>query len=477
MKFFINVISNIINGSANAIFALVLPPLLISKMSLEEYALWSYCLQTGALIGYLNLGVQTAVGRYVALYKENLDNVNLINVINVADKILYFMFLLGLFISCLLYFNINSLIEINQVDLLLIAPKIILIVSVGYCFSLLLNSYLGYFIGIRSNHVPMWINLISKIILGILVVFYVERGLLFISYLFLSVNIITYLTSIILWKQTEVNKSSNKSDVYKDKMSFIKFCLALAVWNLGMLLVTGLNSTIVGYFSFIDVAYFTIANGLILAMIGFFSTGMNPLIQVFTSFFSKGENENISFLIVFLNKLLSFIILFFYVIYNSIDDVFFNAWLSEGFSNPVKNYASLLVIGMCIRILNIPYALALISTGNQRKALAGALLEGVSNIFLGVVFCYFINVHYIALSMIISTVIATSYNLLINVKRTSNDIPLKKKDFLCIESLLLLLSLITFEYFYISLIFLVFSFCAFIITFKQYGRKARDLIT
>lgn len=43
------------------LFALVLPPLLLHKMSLDEYSLWSYCLQTGALIGYLNLGVQTAV--------------------------------------------------------------------------------------------------------------------------------------------------------------------------------------------------------------------------------------------------------------------------------------------------------------------------------------------------------------------------------------------------------------------------------
>jgi len=146
MKFLFNALSNIINGSANAIFALVLPPLLITKMSLEEYALWSYCLQTGALIGYLNLGVQTAVGRYVALYKEKNDNESILNVIRTADRILYLMFFIGILASIMLSLNIQYLVKISQQDLVLLAPDVILIVSIGYCVSLLLNSYAGYFV-------------------------------------------------------------------------------------------------------------------------------------------------------------------------------------------------------------------------------------------------------------------------------------------------------------------------------------------
>ncbi|WP_345859450.1 hypothetical protein [Shewanella algae] len=477
MKFLINAISNIINGSANAIFALVLPPLLLNKLTLEEYALWSYCLQTGALIGYLNLGVQTAVGRYVALYNSRENPENILDVIKTANKILYAMFFLGLLVSFGLFFNIENLVEISQPDLVNIAPKVIFFVSLGYCCSLLLNSYSGYFIGVRENHVPMWINLLSKVLLGFLIVYFSEKGLLFLSLIFLIVNFFTYILSFALWKKESISKYVKTFKAYAEKKSFIKFCLALSVWNLGMLLVTGLNSTIVGYFSFIDVAYFTIANGLVLAIIGFFSTGMNPLIQVFTSFFSKGEYVNLSFLIIFLNKLLSFAILLFYVIYNSVDDIFFRNWLNGDFSTPVSEYAALLVIGMCIRILNIPYSLALIATNNQNKALAGALLEGVSNVLLGLAFCYFINVRYIVLSMIISTVMATAYNLMVNIKRTSTDIPLTKIDFICFESVLLLLSLIAFEHFYLQIIFLFLSFWSFFITAKKYGGEAYDLIS
>ncbi|HHQ4654331.1 TPA: hypothetical protein ACSPZZ_003594, partial [Aeromonas hydrophila] len=86
IKFGINALSNIINGSANAIFALVLPPLLLHKMSLDEYSLWSYCLQTGALIGYLNLGVQTAVGRYVALYIQENNLIKIVKTIKIANN-------------------------------------------------------------------------------------------------------------------------------------------------------------------------------------------------------------------------------------------------------------------------------------------------------------------------------------------------------------------------------------------------------
>lgn len=436
IKFITNAVANIINGSANAVFALVLPPLLLQRMSLDEYSLWVYCLQTGALIGYLNLGVQTAVGRYVALYDGNKGNV--LKTIKLANKILYGMFFIGIAIAIALGFFINDLVQISDENLQGLASKIIIIVSAGYAVSLLMNSYFGYFIGLRKNHIPMWVNLISKIILGILVVSLASHGLLTVSVVFLIVNIATTLVSFLLWRFTvpleqSMLSAQDKSD-YKNKKQFIHFCIGLSVWNLGMLLVNGMNTSIVGYYSFNDVAYFAMANGIVMALVGFVSTGLNPLIQVFTSQYAKGDCETSVKIIYASTRVLSLFMLLAFIFYFAVRDVFLFTWLQHDYAVHVGSFIDFLIISACIRVLNIPYALALIATGNQNKALLGALVEGLINITLGIVLCSTLGAKYITVAMIISSIVATLYNVLVNVSFTGKDIPIKKLRLFSFES-------------------------------------------
>lgn len=441
IKFGINALSNIINGSANAIFALVLPPLLLHKMSLDEYSLWSYCLQTGALIGYLNLGVQTAVGRYVALYIQENNLIKIVKTIKIANNLLLKMFLLGVAVSIALSFFINDLIKIDNILLREEASIVALIVSLGYTVSLLTNSYFGYFIGIRKNHIPMWLNLISKIVLGIAIVAVAKHGIIFMGLTFLIVNLITVLLSIIYWKKSFSIRNELSGVCHEDSGPFVRFCLSLAVWNLGMLLVNGMNTSIVGYFSFRDVAYFTIANGLVMALFGFLSSGLNPLIQIFTGFHANDDKEKLANIVVIITKLLAVVMLIAFSVYHVLRDYLLEYWMSTEYSYPVGEFIDTLIVATCIRALNIPYALALIATENQSKALFGALLEGVTNIILGIVFCSIYGVHAIVYAMIISSVIATLYNIIINLKLTFIDIPILKFRFFSLEIILLLLSI------------------------------------
>jgi len=119
-----------------------------------------------------------------------------------------------------------------------------------------------------------------------------------------------------------------------------------------MLLVTGMNSTIVGYYSFSDVAYFTIANGLVMALIGFVSAGLNPLIQVFTGMHANNKSKNIAAVIVHLNNVLSFLMLLFFIMYHSVNDFIFTNWLTSEYVGPVSDFVNLLIISACVRVLN-----------------------------------------------------------------------------------------------------------------------------
>src|SRR5581483_12465590 len=68
-----NAIANLGRGSAAAMVALLLPPILIRHMSPAGYAAWVLALQVVAYVAYLDFGLQTAVGRYIAFANEKKD--------------------------------------------------------------------------------------------------------------------------------------------------------------------------------------------------------------------------------------------------------------------------------------------------------------------------------------------------------------------------------------------------------------------
>src|SRR5437868_3402156 len=65
-----NGIANLSRGSASALVAFLLPPVLIRNMPTASYAIWVLVLQTAAYVGYLDFGLQVAIGRYIAYANE-----------------------------------------------------------------------------------------------------------------------------------------------------------------------------------------------------------------------------------------------------------------------------------------------------------------------------------------------------------------------------------------------------------------------
>ncbi len=93
-RFAKNAMANLGRGSAAAVVALLLPPVLIRHMPPESYAAWVLVLQVVAYVGYLDFGLQTAVGRYIAFANEKKDTKWRDGIFSSA--------LLGLFLAALL---------------------------------------------------------------------------------------------------------------------------------------------------------------------------------------------------------------------------------------------------------------------------------------------------------------------------------------------------------------------------------------
>jgi O-antigen/teichoic acid export membrane protein len=72
-RFIKNARANLCRGGAAAVVAILLPPVLVRHMDPADYAVWVLVLQVVAYVGFLDFGLQTAIGRYIAFSTEKND--------------------------------------------------------------------------------------------------------------------------------------------------------------------------------------------------------------------------------------------------------------------------------------------------------------------------------------------------------------------------------------------------------------------
>src|ERR1700761_9255112 len=66
--------SNVVRLVLSMLVSLVLPPFLVHHMPPAEYSAWVLILQLSTYVGLLDLGMQTAIGKFVAEYDAAQDH-------------------------------------------------------------------------------------------------------------------------------------------------------------------------------------------------------------------------------------------------------------------------------------------------------------------------------------------------------------------------------------------------------------------
>ena len=87
--------SNLVRVLLSMLVSLVLPPFLVHRMSPAEYSAWVLILQLSGYVYMLDLGLQTAIGKFVAEYDAKGDREASHRIISTSFTILAFAAALG----------------------------------------------------------------------------------------------------------------------------------------------------------------------------------------------------------------------------------------------------------------------------------------------------------------------------------------------------------------------------------------------
>lgn len=409
-----NSIANIINGFSNVILGIIISPFLLSTLTIEQFSVWSLSLQSGLFISILGFGGQIAVGRFISLAKAKNEEKEVIACLQNSFFIAIVSFILSILILTLFFISFDYFLPQIKGD----ANKYaFFIVSFTFCLGLLPNTFIGYFVGIERNDITATVNLLSRLLLGVIVIITSRYGLLFMSISYLVVNSISYLAIYLIFKIYE--KRTIRPKINKNIKALLVFCFGLLIWNIAQFFISGIGGFIVGKYDFEQLAYYMLAMTLINACIGVIGAIINPIIQPIVKLNAQKRFNDVDTMILDLSMMISLSTIIITIMSHYLSFSILTLWVGHEKAIYINNIFNYLLVAFIIRLIISPYGMKLISNNEQLRISHYPLAEGLINLTLSFVLVKKYGAIGIAYSTIIAAIIVMIFYMIKYIKECS----------------------------------------------------------
>jgi O-antigen/teichoic acid export membrane protein len=410
-----NAIANLGRGGISAIVALLLPPFLTRSLSHDAFGAWSLVLQLAAYVGYFDFGIQTAIARFVAYSTERGDFEYRNRIVSTAFTLLAIsggIALLG--ISILVIFMPEIFRQINGS---MVGDIRLALFLVGGSLALCLPSstFAAIFVGLQRNEIPAAIISLPRLIGAALVVVVVRfgGGLPSMAAVIASANFLTFALQYMAYRRwvpgIRIALSNFSSLIIRE---MVDYCFSLTVWGVGLLLVTGLDLTIVGAYRFGEVAYYALAATLVTFFNGLFGAIFGAMGSTAAVMHARGDGLGLGRLVSTTTRIGMLLLLA-----SGLPLIFgaqhiLSFWVGTAYAQHAVPLLQLLVFANILRTCVSPYIIAMISTGEQRRIIFVPLIEGVVNLVGSLIAGYYWGAIGVAFGTLLGSFVSIGGHLL-----------------------------------------------------------------
>lgn len=417
-----NAAANVVRGGAAAMMALILPPFLARLMRTDSYGAWLLILQLSAYVGYLDFGIQTAVGRFVAHANEQGDAEGRDRIINTSLAVLTVAGAIACAVSVVMALLVPYIFW--QMPLFLVRDVRIALVLVASSLAIGLPAsvFNGIFVGLQRFEVPAVIVGGSRILSAVLLIAVVKWGgnLTWMAFAVAAVNLASYSVQFLMYrKMVSGVHFSSKLISRKAGRELFDYSLSLTVWSFAMLLISGLDVTLVGYFQFEAVVYYAVVATLITFLTGLQNALFSALIPATAVRHARGESRELGRMMVTATRYGTFILLLTGIPLILGARTVLTVWVGSSYAMHGSRILQILVGANVLRLVAVPYVATLMGTGQQRLVIFTPIIEGCSNLAVSVVAGHFFGALGVAFGTLFGSLVGVGGHIFYNMRRTA----------------------------------------------------------
>jgi O-antigen/teichoic acid export membrane protein len=417
-----NAVANVMRGGAAALVAVLLPPFLTRYMRPDAFGAWCLVLQVSAFVGYLDFGIQTAVGRFVAHAKERGDSQVRDGIVSTAFACLSAAGVIAIAAAVGISILLPHIFRQMPEPLVGSARMALLLVAISLAIGLPASVFNGIFVGLQRNEIPASIIGISRLLSAVGLVLVVRHGgsVLSMGITVATTNLASYLFQYWMYHRladgTRISRRSVSLDALRE---LFNYCLSLTIWSFATLLVTGLDITLVGVFDFQKVAYYTVAATLITFILGLQNAIFAALIPAAAVLEARDSTSELGRILVSTTRYGMLLLLASGVPLLVATQPILSIWVGPEYAERASLILKVLVIANIIRLSAIPYAVLLVGVGQQRLVTVSPLVEGFSNLLVSAVAGALIGAVGVALGTLVGSTIGILCNFVYNMPRST----------------------------------------------------------
>ena len=400
--------ANVATGFSVALTTVLVPPVLARTLSPLEFGAWALVLQIAGYVSILDLGIQGAIGRYVAYFLANLEPKRAEDFVSTSFNVLCITALLGFAGLAVTSSYLHTLFP--QIPESLLAPTQLALVLVGLGISLGLpaSSFRGILSGIERYELVTFIAAPTGLLLsGTLIALALgQYGLIVLAIAFAAIKILSY---GLYWVVARVYGPVKVKLGFVNRKSAIElwsYCSSSMIWSVGILMVSGLDVAIVARLDFSRVAAYSACAALVTLIAGAQNAMFRPLLQVGSRYFVKGETNALHALMEKSTRIAIITIAISAAVGLLLSHRILALWLGNSYAAQATLILRLLIIGQAMRLIATPYATLLLATNNHRITRIPVIFEALSNTTAAVVLGIKFGANGVACGVIVGAVVS-----------------------------------------------------------------------
>lgn len=415
-----NATANVVRGGAGAAVAFILPPILTRALDRDRFAAWALLLQIAAYANFLDFGIQTAVARFVAQAMERGDNKERDSYISTAFFLLVAAGVLAFGVVCGMAWLVPYMYKQAPLHLLTELREGLILLAAFSALALPTSAFTGVFIGLHKNEYPAFAMGGSRLLGAGLIILAVHRthSLVAMAGIIGCTNLAGGVVQYALARRMLPTMwVSLKSVTQHSLRSMTKFCAGLSVWSFSMFLVGGLDLTIVGYFRFSGVAYYSVASNPVLIVAGLSSAATSALIAPTAVIHARGEYRKLGAMVVHATRYVTQLLVLSSFPFFLVGTQILTLWVGPVYAHASIHILEVLLLANVVRMIGAPYGAAQVGAGEHVRVVFSPLFEGITNLLASVIAGYYLGPIGVAIGTLVGSFGGLGLQVIYNVPR------------------------------------------------------------
>ncbi len=422
--------SNLLRVLLSMVVSLLLPPFLVHRMPPSEYSAWVLILQLSAYVSFFDLGMQTAIGKFVAEYDARDDRDSARRMVSTAFSALALGSMAGVILIAILTYRVPQLFRQMPPSLFHDVRVGLLCVGLSLCLMLPFSIFATAFAGLQEYGFLTVVQVGSRVLsaLGLVAIILNGGTIIQMAWAIAFFNVITGLAQLWGWRRY-ASMRVPFTLFHLDREALKKlasYCGVLSIWTMATLLISGLDTTIVGHFDFANTGYYAIAGSATNFMLMLTSNLLSPLLPAISSLQTERTPEQLGRLLLRSTRFAVATLLIFGLPLLIGGYPLLTLWLGHFYAAKSVLYLEILVMGNVVRQIGLPYAIFTVATGKQRYATIAPVIEAVLNIVLSIVLARRYGAIGVAVGTLIAAFIGVGGHIVISMHYTRTAIALSR---------------------------------------------------